>query len=154
MKSFALWIAVLVPGCLVEPTIRGTTVLDTPVNNQIIGVIEQYRHALEARDPAKLLAMASPQYLEDGGTVKGDDDYGYDGLKQVLETRLGTVRSLRFMIEYRAVHVVGNQATVEIRYDASYQMATAMGDRWEHKADDKRIKLELDGSRWLFVGGM
>ncbi len=115
---------------------------------------ERYRHALEDRDAGLLLALAHPQYFEDSGTPKADDDYGYEGLKDVLSKHLSAVRTIRYNIEYRKIEVSGSRARVDIRYDASFQLATEMGDRWERKQNDKRIELESDKGRWLIIGGM
>jgi hypothetical protein len=147
--------ALLLAGCGTLLYIPGTTVADTPTNRIIIrDVCEKYREAMEERDAARLLSMASPHYYEDSGTPKGEDDYGYEGLKTVIATRMAALRSVRYNIEYKDVTVSGNRAHVDIRYDASFQLATEMGDRWERKQNDKRMELEFDGKRWLFVGGM
>ena len=146
--------AALSSGCAHLATIPGTKVVDTRENREIIDVCERYRHALEERDPVTLLALAHPNYYEDSGTPKGDDDYGYDGLKDVLSKRLSALKTLRYNIEYRKVAIEGHHAQVDIRYDASYQIATEMGDHWERKMNDKRIELENDGKRWLIIAGM
>jgi hypothetical protein len=140
--------------CATARTIPGTTVVDTRQNREILDLCERYRHALEDRDGSQLLALAHPQYYEDSGTPKADDDYGYEGLKDVLARRLAAVRAIRYNIEYRKIDVSGSHAKVDIRYDASFQLATEMGDRWERKQNDKRIELENDGRRWLIISGM
>jgi hypothetical protein len=141
-------------GCAAIRVIPGTKVADTKQNREILDVCERYRHALEERDAATLLALAHPHYYEDSGTPLAADDYGYEGLKDVLTRRLGAVRTLRYNIEYRHIAVDGHHAQVDIRYDASFQLATEMGDRWERKQNDKRIELENDGKRWLIIAGM
>jgi hypothetical protein len=141
-------------GCATFAVIPGTKVVDTKVNRELIEVCEKYRRALEDKDAATLLALASPSYYEDSGTLKAEDDYGYMGLKDVLTRRLAQLRTLRYSIEYRKVEVVGHHAQVDIRYDASFQLATEMGDRWERKQSDKRIELDNDGKRWLITSGM
>ncbi|MCU1277701.1 MAG: hypothetical protein JWM53_1247, partial [bacterium] len=75
-------------------------------------------------------------------------------LKDVLSKRLSALKTLRYNIEYRRVAIEGPHAQVDIRYDASFQIATEMGDRWERKMNDKRLELENDGKRWLFIAGM
>lgn len=141
-------------GCATVNVIPGTKVADTKVNREILDVCERYRHAMEERDAVTLLSLAHPNYYEDSGTPKGEDDYGYDGLKDVLSKRLAALKTLRYSIEYRKVSIEGHHALVDIRYDASFQLATEMGDRWERKQNDKRLELENDGKRWLFIGGM
>lgn len=145
-------------GCATGPSIPGTLVPDTRANRQIIEVCEKYRRALEDRDADVLLGMASPQYFEDSGTPKADDDYGYEGLKTILATRLSSLKAVRYNIQYRRVafNPTANRVAVDIRYDASYQLATELGDRWERKQSEKRLELEFDKNRraWLFTTGM
>jgi hypothetical protein len=150
LGALVLWTA----GCATVNVIPGTKVADTKLNREILDVCERYRHAMEDRDATTLLALAHPNYYEDSGTPKGDDDYGYEGLKEVLQRRMSQLRTLRYNIEYRKVTVEGHHAMIDIRYDASYQLATEMGDRWERKQNDKRLELENDGKRWLIIGGM
>jgi hypothetical protein len=140
--------------CATFAVIPGTHVVDTKENREIVDICEKYRRAMEERDAPTLLALAHPNYYEDSGTPKGDDDYGYAGLRDVLQRRLGALRVLRYNIEYRKVEIEGHHAKVDIRYDASFQMATEMGDRWERKQNDKRLELENDGKRWLIIAGM
>jgi hypothetical protein len=141
-------------GCAHVNVIPGTRVEDTKANREILDVVERYRRAMEERDTVTLLALAHPNYYEDSGTPKGDDDYGYEGLREVLQRRVAALRTVRYNIEYRKITVEGHHAQVDIRYDASFQIATEMGDRWERKQNDKRIELENDGHRWLIIAGM
>src|SRR6478736_280843 len=85
-------------GCATFNVIPGTK-----ANRELVDVCEKYRRAMEERDAPTLLAMAHPSYFEDSGTPKADDDYGYDGLKDVLMKRLSAVRGIRYNIEYRKV---------------------------------------------------
>ena len=87
-------------------------------------------------------------------TPTGADDYGYPGLKRVLDSRLLLIRSMRYAVQYRNLVVEGKRATLDLRYDLSYQIATDLGDRWERKQSDKRIELVNEGGRWLFLSGM
>lgn len=156
MKRLCLMLALAASaiGCATINTIPGTKVADSKVNRELLEVVERYRHAMEDRDATTLLSMAHPNYYEDSGTPLGGDDYGYEGLKEVLSKRLGALRTLRYNIEYRRINITGHHAQVDIRYDASFQLATEMGDRWERKQNDKRIELENDGRRWLIIAGM
>jgi hypothetical protein len=157
MSRFGIVLLALVSwssGCATVNLIPGTKVADNRVNREVLDVCERYRHAMEDRDATTLLALAHPHYYEDSGTPKGDDDYGYEGLKQVLMQRMSQLRTLRYNIEYRKVTIEGHRALVDIRYDASFQLATEMGDRWERKQNDKRLELENDGRRWLIIAGM
>lgn len=152
LSSLLLFVAL--PACTHVQMIPGTTVQDNRLNRQLVEILEDYRTALESRDPARLLALAHPHYFEDSGTATSADDYGIDGLRQVLQTRLVALRTIHYNIEYRHILVTGTRAQVDIRYDATFQMATAIGDRWERKQNDKRIELERERERWLIISGM
>jgi hypothetical protein len=143
-----------VSGCATVRPIPGTKIPDTPMHREVIARIEEYRVALEQRDSNKLLAMASPNYYEDSGTPSAADDYGFAGLKKILDNRLGALRWLRFLVRYRDVRIEGSRAMVDIRYDISFQLMTELGERWERKQSEKRVELVRDDNRWLFVSGM
>jgi hypothetical protein len=154
MRKYLFIALATLMGCAHARLIAGTRVEDTKDNRDLIEVCEKYRRAMEERDAPTLLALAHPKYYEDSATPVGTDDYGYEGLKDVLRRWLPAVKTLRYNIEYRKVDIEGTHARVDIRYDASYQLATDMGDRWERKQNDKRLELENDNGRWLFTGGM
>ncbi len=59
---------VLGAGCTTH-YIPNTDVEDTEDNRRIIDFCEQYRHAVENRNIAKLLQFADPRYYEDGGNA-------------------------------------------------------------------------------------
>ena len=141
-------------GCATVRPIPGTKIPDTPMHRDVLARVEEYRIALEQRDSNKLLSMASPNYYEDSGTPSAADDYGFAGLKKVLDSRLGALRWLRYLIRYRDVRIEGSRAFVDVRYDISFQLMTELGERWERKQSEKRIELVRDDNRWLFVNGM
>lgn len=141
-------------GCATIKPIPGTKIADTPLNRDVLTRMEEYRVALEQRDATKLLTMASPQYYEDAGTPAGSDDYGFPGLKRVLDQRLSALRWLRFLVRYRDIRIDGNRASVDIKYDISFQLMTDMGERWERKQSEKRLELIREENRWMFLSGM
>ncbi len=147
-------LVVMASGCATLRPIPGTKIPDTPLHREILSRVEEYRVALEQRDASKLLVMASPQYYEDAGTPSAADDYGYPGLKRVLEQRLSALRWLRYLMRFRDLHVDGNRASVDIRYDISFQLMTDMGERWERKHSEKRLELIKEDNRWQFLSGM
>lgn len=145
--------ALFAGACSQLGTIPGTKIPDTKQNREVIQRVEEYRLAMEQKDAAKLLSMAHPNYYEDSGTPSGADDYGYPGLKRVLDRIMQSARAIRYAVQYRRVAIEGRRATVELRYDLSYQLATDMGEKWERRQNDKRMELEYDGQRWLFLAG-
>jgi len=142
-------------GCAHRDYFPGTTIVRTDENRKIIETVEKYRQRLLTRNTVGLLALASPKYFEDSGTPRSDDDYGYDGLKQVLEVRLQRVKSLRYEIEYRNIRVTGDQAEVEVFLDGSFELAAAeAGDRYRRVNDYHRFLLEKESDEWKFLAGM
>jgi hypothetical protein len=145
---------VVASGCAHEEFFPGTNIVRSEQNRKIIETIEQYRRRMMERNVEGLLVLASPNYFEDSGTPRSDDDYGYEGLKQVLATKLRRVKSLRYEIEYRNIHVNGKQAEVEVFVDGSFELAADSGDRYRRVNDYHRFLLEQRDDRWKFVAGM
>jgi hypothetical protein len=132
----------------------GTTILRNEENVKIIETIEQYRRRLLEHNVDGLLVLASQTYFEDSGTPRSDDDYGFEGLKQVLANKLKLVKSLRYEIEYRNINVRGNRAEVEVFLDGSFELAAEAGDRYRRVNDYHRFVLEHENDQWKFVRGM
>src|SRR5215216_3639357 len=84
--------------------IPGTGIPYSAVNKSVLDACEEYRLAVERGDPEALMLMAHKQYWEDSGTPSGSDDYGYEGLRTVLTTRLGQATDIRYSVRYMAVH--------------------------------------------------
>jgi pyruvate/2-oxoacid:ferredoxin oxidoreductase alpha subunit len=153
--ALVLWALGTAAGCAHHEYFPGTTILRSDENRKIIETVEEYRQRLLTRNTVGLLALASQKYFEDSGTPRSDDDYGYDGLKKVLEVRLQRVKSLRYEIEYRNIRVTGDQAEVEVFLDGSFELAAAeAGDRYRRVNDYHRFMLEKEGDEWKFLGGM
>ncbi|HXU62846.1 MAG TPA: hypothetical protein VN962_14145 [Polyangia bacterium] len=145
----------LAGGCAHRDYFPGTTIVRSEENRKIIQTIEEYRQRLMQRNVVGLLALASPRYFEDSGTPRSDDDYGYEGLKKVLQDQLQRVKSLRYDIEYRNIRVSGNQAEVEVFLDGSFEIASAeAGDRYRRVNDYHRFLLEKEKDEWKFLSGM
>jgi hypothetical protein len=141
-------------GCAHQEYFPGTTILRTEQNRKIIETVEQYRRRLLERNIEGLLVLASEKYFEDSGTPRSDDDYGYEGLKQVLTTKLQRVKSLRYDIEYRNIRVSGDTAEVEVFLDGSFELAAESGDRYRRVLDYHRFILAQENDKWKFVRGM
>ena len=162
----ALWPAL---GCASQAqTIAGTSVADSKPNRDVIEVVEEYRMAVERKDTAALLLMASENYWEDGGTPSGGDDYGHAGLREVLNTRFDRASDIRYALRYMDVQRRcrpegdpetnrGCRAYVNVLIDASFTMVDANGQIIRQDMQDQnQLVLEWDeeGRRWQFVAGM
>jgi len=136
-------------------TIRGTEVADTSDNRDIIETVEKYRLAVERRDAPALMLMASKDYWEDGGTANGGDDYGYDGLKQVLAGRFQSSDNVRYSIRYLRIRHADDKAFVEAHVHASWTLEDARGEaiRKDKKSQEQWV-LRREGEDWKFLSGM
>jgi len=151
----AVAVAVWLAGCGHAPHIPGTTVADTGDNRRVVEVIEEYRQRLLEKNVEGLLVLASPHYFEDAGTPRADDDYGYEGLRKVLQTRLGRVQSLRYEIQYRNMRHNGDKVEVEVFLNGAFELASGTGERYRRVNDFHRFVLERKGQdRWKFMSGM
>jgi hypothetical protein len=154
--SLAVFVAASggVVGCAHPEYFPGTTIVRNDQNRKIIETVETYRRRMVERNVEGLLLLAAPSYFEDSGTPRSDDDYGYEGLRQVLMNRLKRVKSLRYDIEYRNIRVTGKEAEVEVFVDGSFELAAESGDRYRRVNDYHRFKLEQEDDRWKFTSGM
>ncbi|MBI3073430.1 MAG: nuclear transport factor 2 family protein [Deltaproteobacteria bacterium] len=154
MKTVFLSLAaMLAMGCGAK-LIPGTKLADTPDNRSIVSVVEKYRRAMEARDVDGLLALASKDYKEDGGTPGAADDYGHEGLKRVLRDRFAKVRALRLQVVVGRVEFSGSRARIEYRWEMQCQYTHKDKVGWHVKTDDNRFELERVGGQWLFTSGL
>ena len=121
--------------------IANTDVEDSDFNRSVIDYCEQYRHAVEQRNIARLLKMAHPSYFEDGGNVDASDDMNYDDLKKYLETEFSQTTAIRYEIHYREVSQGRkNTVLVDYTYSASYKIPTAHGDVWRRRVAVSRAE--------------
>jgi hypothetical protein len=141
--------------------VPGTRVPFSEMNRSVLDACEEYRLATERGDADALMLMAHKQYWEDSGTPSGSDDYGVEGLRNVLLTRLQKAKDIRYSIRYVAVHQQcdalkpGCRAAVDVLIDASFTIADPLGrPRRPDKRDQNQLVLEWDGHRWLFLSGM
>src|SRR5689334_24528381 len=127
--------AVLFVGCAKPGNyVPGTRVPYSQSNKAVLDACEQYRLAVESGDADALMLMAHQQYWEDSGTPSGSDDYGYEGLRNVLLTRLLKATDIRFTMRYMSVSQQckedlrpGCRAAVDVLIDASYTITNVQG---------------------------
>ncbi|HLU67599.1 MAG TPA: hypothetical protein VKZ63_15055 [Kofleriaceae bacterium] len=143
-------------GCAAQAEyIPGTRVEQSPDNQLIIDRLEDYRMAVERKDAAALMLMASKRYWEDAGTPSGADDYGYQGLQEILSGRLQQVDGIRYSMKYMNIERRGDRAYVDVLVDASYTVQNALGEEVRaDMRDQNQFVLEWDGKQWLFLSGM
>jgi hypothetical protein len=162
MKGLLFIVALGLAACAHQVSyVPGTKVPFTQPNKSVLDACEEYRLAVERGDADALMLMAHKQYWEDSGTPTGADDYGIEGLRNVLLARLQKASDVRYSMRYVAVHQQcselkpGCRAAVDVLIDASYTIANPLGRPMRpDKRDQNQLVLEWDGHRWLFLSGM
>lgn len=163
MKSLCIVLCLAAVGCGSRKNyVPGTRVPYSQQNKSVLDACEEYRLAVERGDADALLLMAHKQYWEDSGTPSGSDDYGIEGLRQVLVQRLLKATDIRYTMRYVGVSQQckddlrpGCRAAVDVLVDASYTITNVHGKSVRpDKRDQNQLVLEWDGRRWLFLSGM
>jgi len=151
-----------VAGCKNEPTIPGTEIPDTDANREILQVLENYRMAFVARNPAAVLSLAHPTYHDEAGTDDPSDDVVYEELGQLLRRRLNQLDSIRFTMDYIDIQGAGDRATVHVWMDASFKFKPVLDSegepreapRYARKQDHARFELVYENETWLITSGI
>lgn len=162
MKGLLIIAAISLGACAHQVAyVPGTRIQYSSANKSVLDTCEEYRLAVERGDADALMLMAHKQYWEDSGTPSGSDDYGIEGLRTVLLTRLQKASDIRYSMRYVAIHQScvelkpGCRAAVDVLIDASFTIANPLGrPQRPDKRDQNQLVLEWDGHRWLFLSGM
>jgi hypothetical protein len=146
-------------GCGHAQYLPGTNIPATEENQSIIDTIEEYRARLMDKDIEQLMLLASKKYFEDGGTPRPTDDYGYDGLRKILNSRLLRVESIRYDILYKHIRMRSDgRAEVEAFLNGAFELQGEVGERYRRVNDYHRFVLERSttggSAKWKFVSGM
>ena len=136
--------------------IPNTDVEDTEDNREIVAFCEQYRRALERKDVAALLDLASPHYYEDGGNVDASDDIDYAGLREYLLEKFEDANAIRYEIRYRRITKDEEYVLVDFTYSGSFRLPTSDGDeKWRSTVAENRLELVLhEDEGYKIVAGM
>lgn len=141
-------------GCTHE-TIPNTRVEDNEANREVVEFVEQYRKAVESRDIATLLRLASHDYFDDMGTPGGDDDVDYDTLKIGLARLRQEVIDARYQISYRGLtYMPNNRVLVDLMYTGWFKVNTSEGPEWRRRLEPHRIVIAREDSAYRIVSGM
>jgi hypothetical protein len=135
--------------------IPNTKVADSPVNREVLNIVEKYRNAMEHKDIATIVALTHPTYQHDSGTPDPADDIDYAGLRELLSTRFKHTNQVRCRIEYHDLEIRGETALVDAWIDAAFVYENPDGPpRWQRFTDYNRFQLVRDGNTWRFISGL
>jgi len=154
MSLRALAVATLLLAACAPHRIAGTDIADTADNRSIYALLRGYAEALQRRDAAALLAMASPDYFDNGGTADPADDLDFARLEQTLPADLGRLESIRVEVQVRNISVQKETAVAELWSDGWYRIQTAQGVVPRRDQDLHRMRLAKRDGAWKIVAGM
>jgi len=141
-------------GCAHE-TIPNTRIEDNASNREVVDFVEKYRKAVEARDIATLMGLASRDYFDDMGTPSGKDDVDYDTLKAGLVRLRQEVIDARYQISYRGLSYMPNERVlVDLLYTGWFKVNTSEGPEWRRRLEPHRIVLAREARDYRIVSGM
>lgn len=156
MRQTSLLIgALLFAGACAHKTIPNTRVEDNESNREVVDFVEKYRLAVETRDIATLIALASRDYFDDMGTPSGGDDIDYDTLKTGLVRIRKEVIDARYQISYRSLtYMPDERVLVDLLYTGWFKVNTVNGPEWRRRLEPHRIVLAREKQDYRIVSGM
>ena len=118
-----LLVASLLTGCAAKK-IPGTEIDDTDDTRMILGVMEQYRKAMETRNAQTIVDLADESFKDDGGSPAPDDDLDYKDLFTKLPARLSRFDDIRLDLAVRKIDVdkALGKALATYTYSATFKM--------------------------------
>ncbi len=135
-------------------TIPGTEIDDTRDNRAIMGVIDSYRKAFEARDAAAALALVSDDYFDDAGTADAADDLDRAQLAKALPETLARLPAVKLELTVTRIVVDGDKAAAYMFHDARYRVATPRGEIAKRDEDLARMTFKRVGDAWKITSGL
>lgn len=149
---FAL--ALLASACSAR-RIPGTEIRETPDTRAVFDAVEAYRNAMQKRDAASVLALASRDYFDTSGTPEPEDDVDFTVLEKRLPEDLAKVDAMRLELTVRRIAVTDDRAQAEIFFDAWYRVKTPAGGVVPRRDSDvHRMLLRRVEGAWKFTSGL
>ena len=131
-----------------------TEIRDTPDNRAIIAVVDAYRKAFDTRNVDGVMALVSPAYYDDSGTIDPADDVDYAALPAVLRDTFARISQVRIEFGITDIIVNGDKGQADLFYDAKYRVMTPRNEIAKRDTDIQRILLQRDGLAWKIISGL
>lgn len=132
----------------------GTEIRDTAETRAIATLLETYRQDMEKRDAQAVLALTTPDYFDNSGTLDPSDDIDRAGLEKRLE-ELKDLTDLRLLITLRGIQMTKkDEAQVEVSFEQFYRVQTPNGLVARRDSDIHRMNLKKVDGKWLFTSGL
>ena len=135
--------------------IAGTQIEDTPTNNKVLTILQEYKSGMEKRDAAAIIKLCSTKYFEDNGNADPNDDYGYGDLRdRILPDTFKRLSEVQLEVEVREIRVDKDRANADVRFSYRAKMALPAGDKWNVDTQLNRLQLAREGNDWKIVSGL
>ena len=154
LAALLVALVTLSAGCT-SKYVKGTKLKYSAEKQQLADVVERYRIAVEQRDSDTLRKLTSLNYYENGSTTTNpQDDYDFNGLEKVFADLKNTVKTVKYEIVIKDIHVLGQTARVDYEYKSQYLLAVGDQDRWATRSDKNRLTLRREEGEWRILAGM
>jgi hypothetical protein len=150
--SFVVLAALSLSAC--ARNIPNTEIRDTPDNRSVIALVDAYRKAFDTRNADAVMALVSPAYYDDSGTVDPGDDVDYKALPAVLRDTFSRISQVRIEFGITDIIVNGDKAQADLFYDAKYRVTTPRTEIAKRDTDIQRLLLQRDGPNWKIISGL
>jgi hypothetical protein len=144
-------------GCAAHK-IPGTEIDDNDDTRMILGVIEQYRKAVESKNAQSIVELADENFKDDGGSAAPDDDLDYKSLYTVLPARLAKIDDIRLELAVRKIEInkeLGD-ARATYTYSTSFKLP-GLTPKPQSEAEIKQMTFHLadkDKHLWKITSGI
>lgn len=134
--------------------IPNTEIQDTPDNRAVIAAVDAYRRAFDSRNADAVMALVSPAYYDDSGSVDPSDDVDYTALPAVLRDTFSRISQVRIEFGITDIIVNGDRAQADLFYDAKYRVTTPRHEIAKRDTDIQRLLFQRDGATWKIISGL
>ncbi len=147
-----LALSLLVAACS-HNTIAGTNIPDDPQTRAVLGVLNQYKDAMEERNAPAVLALTAPGYYDTSRVTRPID---YAALQKELPVDLGKLTGVRLELTIKDVKLDGPKANVDFFQVLRYAVKLPDGsEKWEPpQSDDARMKFVQQDGVWKIAAGL
>jgi ketosteroid isomerase-like protein len=152
LRPLALALLLLPVACAAK-RIPGTDIQDTEDTRAILGVMENYRRALEARDAAAIQAMVDRNFRDNAGTVEPEDDLTYESLMRELPARLAKFDDVKLEFNVKRIDVQGATAQAVYLWNARYRMPR-INNKPQLESELEVMVFNRAGDGWKIVSGI
>lgn len=153
IRTCLLALALAAAGCAPR-LLPGTDIADDKDNRAVYDVVMAFRAAMEKKDVKAVLALVAPDYYDTAGTPDPSDDLDRARLEATLPEDLSRAEAVKLEITFRKIEIEGDDARVEVFFDAYYRVKTPATAVPRRDSDVHRIRLHRSQGAWLIVSGL